>query len=111
MAELRTKTKSISFGIIYGIGVKKLADNLGISLDEAKDLLKRYFFTFPRIKEAIKRLLAVPRSAPRINGIAFFKLINRIAAKGTNRPIVMLEENKIAVNITPRKYDLYFELK
>ena len=67
--------------------------------------------TFPRIKEAIKRLLAVPRSAPRINGIAFFKLINRIAAKGTNRPIVMLEENKIAVNITPRKYDLYFELK
>jgi len=56
MAELRSKTKSISFGIIYGIGAKKLADNLKIDVDEAKDLLKKYFFTFPRIKELIDKL-------------------------------------------------------
>ena len=56
MADLRTKTKSISFGIIYGIGAKKLADNLGITLEEAKDLLSRYFLTFPLIRDLIEKL-------------------------------------------------------
>ena len=56
MAELRSKTKSISFGIIYGIGANKLAANLKIDVKEAKDLLTRYFLTFPRIKELIDKL-------------------------------------------------------
>ena len=56
---------------------------------------------FPIIIEAKNTSVNVPKFAPRIKGIAFFKLIKRATAKGTNKPIVMLEEKTIAVNITP----------
>ena len=57
----------------------------------------------PIIREARKRSVNVPKSAPKIKGIAFLRLIKRATAKGTNKLIVMLEENTIAVKPTPIK--------
>lgn len=53
----------------------------------------------------------VPNLAPRINGIAFFRLINLDTVRGTSKPIVMFEEKTAPVKIAPIKYVLYFDLK
>ncbi len=49
----RTPAKSLTFGLMYGIGPKKLADEVGISIAEAKKLMNKYFATFPSIKRAL----------------------------------------------------------
>ena len=60
-------------------------------------------FTFPITNDARRTSVVVPRSAPRINGIAFFKFIRRAIASGTNSPIVIPDEKSIAVRKAPRK--------
>ena len=40
--EMRYKAKSVNFGIIYGQGAFGLADNLGISRTEAKEIIENY---------------------------------------------------------------------
>lgn len=49
--EMRYKAKSVNFGIIYGQGAFGLAENLGISRTEAKDLIDNYFKQYPAIKK------------------------------------------------------------
>ena len=46
----RDIAKSINFGLIYGMGAKKLADTLGISTKEAKEYIEKYFKSFTNIK-------------------------------------------------------------
>ena len=47
--EERSKAKRANFGIIYGISVFGLAQNMGIDRSEAKALIDGYFATFPGI--------------------------------------------------------------
>lgn len=49
--EMRYKAKSVNFGIIYGQGAFGLADNLGISRTEAKEIIANYKREFPGIQE------------------------------------------------------------
>jgi DNA polymerase-1 len=49
--EMRYKAKSVNFGIIYGQGAFGLADNLGISRTEAKDIIDNYKKEFAGISQ------------------------------------------------------------
>ncbi len=49
--EMRYKAKSVNFGIIYGQGAFGLADNLGISRTEAKEIIDNYKKEFPLIQQ------------------------------------------------------------
>lgn len=49
--EMRYKAKSVNFGIIYGQGAFGLADNLGISRSEAKEIIDNYKKEFPDIQK------------------------------------------------------------
>ena len=49
--EMRYKAKSVNFGIIYGQGAFGLADNLGISRTEAKEIIANYKREFPGIQQ------------------------------------------------------------
>lgn len=49
--EMRYKAKSVNFGIIYGQGAFGLADNLGISRTEAKEIIDNYKKEFPGIQK------------------------------------------------------------
>lgn len=49
--EMRYKAKSVNFGIIYGQGAFGLADNLGISRTEAKDIIDNYKKQFAGIQK------------------------------------------------------------
>ncbi len=49
--EMRYKAKSVNFGIIYGQGLFGLADNLGISRTEAKEIIDTYKKQFANIQK------------------------------------------------------------
>lgn len=49
--EMRYKAKSVNFGIIYGQGAFGLADNLGITRTEAKQIIDNYKAQFPGIQK------------------------------------------------------------
>jgi len=48
--EMRYKSKSVNFGIIYGQGAFGLSENLNISRTEAKELIDNYFKEYGAIK-------------------------------------------------------------
>lgn len=50
----RAIAKSINFGLIYGMGSKKLAQTLKISPKEAKTYIDSYFESFPTVKNFLK---------------------------------------------------------
>lgn len=49
--EMRYKAKSVNFGIIYGQGAFGLAENIGVSRAEAKQLIDNYFKEYSCIKK------------------------------------------------------------
>lgn len=49
-ARKRNIAKTVNFGLLYGMGQKKLSDTLGIPTKEAKEIIERYFETFPSVK-------------------------------------------------------------
>jgi len=56
--EMRYRSKSVNFGIIYGQGPFGLAQNLGISRTEAKELIDHYFEQYPGIKAYMDQQIA-----------------------------------------------------
>ena len=46
----RKQAKTINLGMMYGMGVNKLADELDISVDEAKSLIRQYHDRVPFVK-------------------------------------------------------------
>jgi len=54
--EKRNIAKSINFGLLYGMGARKLGETLGISAKEAKEYIDSYFEAFPTIKDYLKSI-------------------------------------------------------
>jgi DNA polymerase-1 len=46
----RAKGKTLNFAVVYGSGAENIADLLGITKDEAQELLNQYFRTFSKLK-------------------------------------------------------------
>ncbi|GAA7753336.1 DNA polymerase I [Helicobacter pylori] len=54
--EKRSIAKSINFGLVYGMGSKKLSETLNIPLNEAKSYTEAYFKRFLSIKDYLNRM-------------------------------------------------------
>jgi DNA polymerase-1 len=59
--EMRYKAKSVNFGIIYGQGAFGLADNLGISRTEAKEIIDNYKKQFAGIQQYMDKTMNFAR--------------------------------------------------
>ena len=55
--EMRRAAKMINFGLLYGMGTFGLSERLGVSRQEAKDIMTRYFSALPNIQEFIDGLI------------------------------------------------------
>lgn len=60
-ADERRRAKTANFGIIYGISAFGLAERLGCSRSEAKQLIEGYFKTYPGVKEYMERSITMAR--------------------------------------------------
>ena len=58
----RSKAKTANFGIIYGISVFGLAQRMGVSRTEAKELIENYFKTYSGIKNYMDRSIEEARA-------------------------------------------------
>ncbi|MDE7120488.1 MAG: DNA polymerase I, partial [Muribaculaceae bacterium] len=58
----RRNAKTANFGTIYGISAFGLSERLGISRNEAKELIDGYFATYPHLREFIDKSIADARA-------------------------------------------------
>ncbi len=56
--ELRQRAKAVNFGLAYGMGAQGLARAIDTDVDQARQLLERYFKSFPRIRSFLERSAA-----------------------------------------------------
>jgi len=59
--DMRRKAKTANFGIIYGISVFGLSEQLRIPRSEAKELIDGYFATYPSVKEYMDKSIEKAR--------------------------------------------------
>ncbi len=52
----RSFAKSINFGLLYGMGSRKLSDELGITTAKAKEIIESYFSSFPTVKRFLESI-------------------------------------------------------
>lgn len=60
--EMRSGAKAVNFGIVYGIGEFSLAQDLKISIKEARQYIENYLATYPSIKKYMERTVAEGRA-------------------------------------------------
>ncbi len=53
----RGVAKTVNFGLLYGMGQKKLSDTLGITTKEAKAIIEKYFESFPTVKTYFRSIV------------------------------------------------------
>ncbi len=68
-ADMRRKAKTANFGIIYGISTFGLAERMGVSRQEAKELIDGYFDTYPQVKAYMERSIEVARAQGHVETI------------------------------------------
>ncbi len=54
--EKRNVAKSINFGLLYGMGSRKLAQTIDVSVAEAKTYIENYFASFPTVKNYLESI-------------------------------------------------------
>jgi DNA polymerase-1 len=52
----RSFAKSINFGLLYGMGSRKLSDELGITTAKAREIIESYFSSFPTVKSFLESI-------------------------------------------------------
>lgn len=56
--QMRTRAKTINFGILYGMGVNALKANLGVDRKEAQEFYNQYFSTFIELASFLDKIKA-----------------------------------------------------
>lgn len=60
-SDMRRKAKEVNFGIMYGMGPYGLAERTGISRDEAKQFIEKYFLKYARMKAFTQEIVEQAR--------------------------------------------------
>ena len=95
--ELRGRAKAINFGIVYGMGATRLAEETGMSRKEATEFIDRYFAAYPGVRDYLER----GRSEARAKGFVTTVLGRRRSLKEmyeSTDPRVLAQAENVAVN-------------
>lgn len=111
----RSAAKAINFGVLYGIGPRSLARGAGVSFDEARDFIDRYFAAHPGIaryldetkiaaheKEFVETMFGRRRYLAEINGnvpqlaAAAERMAINMPVQGTSADIIKMAMIRIA---------------
>ena len=60
-SQMRRNAKAVNFGIIYGMSDFGLAEQIGVSVKEARDFIQKYFATYPEIKTYMDQSIAMAK--------------------------------------------------
>ncbi|MFC0580929.1 DNA polymerase I [Micrococcoides hystricis] len=60
-AEMRAKVKAMSYGLVYGLSSFGLSKQLGIGVDEARELMSGYFSRFGAVRDYLSNVVAEAR--------------------------------------------------
>ena len=59
--QMRSRAKAVNFGIVYGISAFSLAQDIGVSVAEAKEYMERYFDTYRGVKRYMEQVVETAR--------------------------------------------------
>ena len=95
-SEQRSAAKAINFGLIYGMGANRLADELGITRGQAREYIERYFERLARVKPFFDGLI----SSARERGYAETVIGRRrpIPELRSSRPADVAQGERLAMN-------------
>ena len=57
--QMRSQAKAVNFGIIYGMSEFRLSKDIGMSIQEARNLINKYFETYPEVKTYMDEVVEV----------------------------------------------------
>jgi DNA polymerase-1 len=95
--ELRRAAKTINFGVTYGMGARGLAEAAGISFDEAKKFIGRYFTVYEGIKNFIEETRRTAQDLGYVE--TFFGRRRYLPEIFSEIPMVRAEAERMAVNM------------
>ena len=103
---VRRRAKAINFGIIYGISAFGLANQLGISREEAREYITRYFERFPGIRDYMETTKAEARERGFVRTLFGRKCHYRLAEARTQAERGFLERASINAPIQGSAADI-----
>ena len=57
--QMRSQAKAVNFGIIYGMSEFRLSKDIGMSIQEARSFINKYFETYPEVKTYMDEVVEV----------------------------------------------------
>lgn len=95
-SEMRRKAKAINFGIAYGMGAFTLAENLGISRKESKDIIDQYFNNFKNVKDYMSSVVEEAKANGYVESI--FGRRRHIEELKSSNAMIRKNGERIAIN-------------
>ncbi|WP_372366493.1 DNA polymerase I [Candidatus Uabimicrobium sp. HlEnr_7] len=95
-AELRRAAKSINFGLLYGMGDFRLAQELNISRKEARNYIASYFEKMPRIQTFCDEIIEKAKEAGHVR--TYFGRLRQIPEINSRNKTRQKQGERLAVN-------------
>ena len=95
--ELRNRAKAINFGIVYGMGATRLAEETGMTRKEAIEFIERYFGAYPKVREYLDRGRIEARAKGYVTTLSGRRRSLKEMYESTDPRVVAAAEN-VAVN-------------
>jgi DNA polymerase-1 len=95
--DMRRTAKVVNFGIMYGAGPFRMSQELDISIDKGRELINRYFNTYPGIRKFVDDLLAQARADMYVSTLLGRR--RQVMHIGSSNQNLRNAEERIAVNM------------
>lgn len=96
-ADMRRAAKAVNFGLLYGMGARKLARDLELPMAQAKELMQNYFERFPSIKRFTEECIYKARQSEQASTL-FGRFLALPGIHSKNKGISS-EAERIAINM------------